>query len=224
MLPLRDNHVLRSPAVVTWTLAVLNLAIFSWDRSGSLFGSASAFVDLSLKPYEVAAFAGGHADPLIPAKVFTSMFLHANLWHLGGNLLVLLVFGPSVEQALGGPRYGALYLLAGIAAAAAHVWVYPGSFSGLLGASGAIGGVMGAYFLLFPAAKIRCWAIFDTFEVPAWLLLSLWFVGQLFVSQTGTANWAHVGGCVVGMAAVLALGGRSNILASNPVEDVPSAP
>ncbi|MES1227627.1 MAG: rhomboid family intramembrane serine protease, partial [Armatimonadota bacterium] len=165
----------------------------------------------------------GYGDPLVPIKVFTSMFLHGNLWHLAGNLLFLCVLGPAVEEALGGPRYLLLYLVAGAVAALAHVFVNAGSFSGLMGASGAIGGVLGAYFVLFPAERIQLWVLVDTVPVSAWLMLSIWFVAQIFLPQVGVANWAHVGGFVVGMAWIQLKGGRQKVLKleSSPPEESP---
>ena len=212
MIPVRDSHVRRIWPVVTWTLALLNVALYLWDRGGNVRGPGTAFADLALRPYEMLSFLSGHGDPLVLVKVFTSMFLHGNIWHLLGNLLFLCVFGPAVEEALGGPWYAALYLLAGAVASAAHVYVNAGSFAGLTGASGAIGGVLGAYFVLFPSARIQLWVLLDTVAVAAWLMLTVWFVAQVFLPQPGVANWAHVGGFVVGMAWIQVRGGRERVL------------
>jgi membrane associated rhomboid family serine protease len=223
MIPLRDMQVRQVTPVVTWALALLNVAVYLWDRGGNLGAPGTAFADLALRPYELTSFLTGHGDPVAALKVFTSMFLHGNLWHLVGNLVFLCVFGPAVEEALGGPAYGGLYVLAGLAAAAAHVFVNSGDFAPLTGASGAIGGVLGAYFVLFPAARIQVWALFDTFPVAAWLMLSVWFVAQVFLPQQGVANWAHVGGFVAGMAWILARGGRDRVLKPTPTIEADEA-
>ena len=228
MIPVRDSKVRRIHPVVTWTLALLNVGLYLWDRGGNLSSPGTAFADLALRPYELTSFLMGHGDPLALVKVFTSMFLHGNLWHLVGNLLFLCVFGPAVEEALGGFRYVALYLLAGVVAAAAHLYVNLGSFAGLTGASGAIGGVLGAYFVLFPAERIQVWVVIDTVPVAAWLMLSVWFVAQVFLPQPGVANWAHVGGFVVGMTWIQVRGGREKVLGLPTrivtVRDEPASP
>lgn len=212
MIPVRDSqpHLIRP--VVTWTLVALNLLVYVWDRGGNVSAPSTAFADLALRPYELTALVGGHGDPLVLVKLFTSMFLHGNVWHLAGNIVFLAVLGPAVEEATGGPKYVLLYLVAGLVAGLAHVFVNAGSFGGLTGASGAIGGVMGAYFLLFPSSRIQLWVVFETVPVTAWLLLSVWFVSQVFLPQAGVANWAHLGGFLAGMVWVLAQGGREKVL------------
>lgn len=224
MIPVRDLQERSVTPLVTWTLALLNVAVYLWDRGGNLGAPGTAFADLALRPYELTAFLSGHGDPLAALKVFTSMFLHGNLWHLASNLVFLCVFGPAVEEAVGGAAYAILYVVAGVVAALAHVFVNSGDFAALTGASGAIGGVLGAYFVLFPAARIQVWAVVDTFPVAAWLMLGLWFIAQVFLPQQGVANWAHVGGFVAGMALILWRGGRDKVLhltASEPDAPAP---
>jgi membrane associated rhomboid family serine protease len=139
------------------------------------------------------------------------MFLHGGFWHLAGNMLFLWIFGDNVEDYLGHFHYLIFYLGGGIAAALAQILVNPNSMIPTVGASGAIAGVMGGYFILYPKARVLVWfpPIF-LFHVPAWVMLGYWFVVQFLMgaassiavtSQTsgGIAFWAHVGGFVVGV-------------------------
>jgi membrane associated rhomboid family serine protease len=147
--------------------------------------------------------------------VLTSMFMHGSITHILGNMIFLLVFGPGVEEAIGGPRFALYYVAWGIAAASAQIYVDPSSSVPTLGASGAIGGVLGAYLLLFPGNKIQIYVplfIFLSFAVSAWILLGTWFLWQIFVPQNGIATWAHVGGFLAGMLTVLIMGGPTSIL------------
>jgi membrane associated rhomboid family serine protease len=216
MIPIRDNQISRNVPLVTWTLIALNCLIFLWDRQWHLFGDSQTFAGLVMRPNEVVAAVkrtSGDSFPLV--TVFTSMFLHGNMWHLVGNMLFLLVFGINVEAALGAARYSLYYLFWGIVAAMAHIYVEPASSIPTLGASGAIGGVLGCYFLLFPGNKIEFVVpilAFISFMVSAWVVLGLWFLYQIFVPQNGVANWAHAGGFLAGMLTVLIMGGRAVVL------------
>ena len=142
----------RLPLVV-WTILALNVLIYLWDRNWNPFGSSATFSDLVMHPNEVVGATRHLGFPL--ATVFTSMFLHGGLTHLLGNLVFLYVFGPGVEEAIGGVRLALYYVAWGVAAAAAQIWVDPYTSVPTLGASGAIGGVLGAYFLLFPSSRIE---------------------------------------------------------------------
>ena len=219
MIPIRDNQSGRNVPVVTWTLIILNCFVFLWDRQWhvswqSLNGPGLVFADLGMRPREVvdAVRHGTSSVPLV--TMFTSLFLHANLVHLIGNMLFLLTFGAGIEQALRPPRFALYYLFWGIVAAGTHVIVNPGSYVPTVGASGAIGGVLGAYFLLFPTNNIEILIplLFLPLVVSAWVLLAVWFAWQILVPQQGVANWAHVGGCMAGMATVLVMGGRERVL------------
>ncbi|MBI3721451.1 MAG: rhomboid family intramembrane serine protease [Fimbriimonas ginsengisoli] len=214
MIPIRDNQIrLRSP-VVTWTIILLNLVIFLWDRQWALFGHQMVFADLTMRPQEViGAITGGDRFPLV--TVFTALFLHAGWLHLLGNMLFLLVFGPGVEEALGSPRFALYYLFWGVVATATHIFVFPSSLVPALGASGAIGGVLGCYFLLFPSNRVEIIVpllFFIRTVVSAWFLRGLWFLWQIGARQEGVANWAHAGGFLAGMVTVLLLGGRGAVL------------
>lgn len=196
-------------------LAVLNAIIYLWDRQGTLFGPSIVFADLAMRPREVASALLGSADRFPLVTVLTAMFLHGGMMHLAGNLVFLLVFGSGVEEALGSVRFALYYFGWGFAAAAAQIWVDPTSTVPTLGASGAIGGALGAYFLLFPASKIELSVpLFPSLavEIPAFLLLGGWFLWQVLAPQEGVANWAHVGGFVAGMLTILVAGGRTAVL------------
>jgi membrane associated rhomboid family serine protease len=222
MIPIRDNRISKSVPVVTWTLIALNILIYFWDRHGHISGPSITFADLSMRPQDVVWAGKGllhignsTEPPFALATLLTSMFMHGSLVHLVGNMLFLLVFGPAIEAALGSPRYALYYLFWGVMAATTHIFVDPHSQIPVLGASGAIGGALGAYFLLFPGNKIEIFVpllAFLTLEAPAWILLGLWFVYQIAVPQQGVANWAHAGGFLAGMITVLVMGGRAAVL------------
>jgi membrane associated rhomboid family serine protease len=215
MFPIRDNWFSRETPVITYTLIGLNIFLYLWDRGWNLFGPSMVFADLAMRPREVVEAALGQASPGALATLFTAMFLHASLLHLVGNLIFLLTFGDNVEHALGGPRFALYYLFWGLMAWAAHILVQPASPIPTLGASGAIGGVLGAYFLLFPANRVKFVVfpfLFWPVVVAAWVLLGLWFLFQIAFPQQGVANWAHAGGFLAGMLTVLILGGRQKVL------------
>lgn len=216
MIPLRDVHRKQTAPHVTWALILLNVVIYVWDRQGDLFGPNVVFADLMMRPHEVVEAVKGYGDHFPLVTIFTSMFLHANIMHIAGNMLFLMVFGSGVEEAIGSVRFALYYLAWGVAAAAAQVYVDPTTSVPTLGASGAIGGVLGAYFLLFPGNKIEILLpilAFWSIEVSAWLLLGLWFLWQILAPQDGVANWSHIGGFLAGMLTVLILGGRTAVLA-----------
>ena len=159
------------------------------------------------------------SPPLYPHKqvllaVLYSMFLHGSLLHIGGNMLFLWVFGNNIEDVLGVAGYLAFYLLAGVAAAATFIALEPTSTVPIIGASGAIAGVMGAYLVIFPNVRIRSLIFLGFFvlfrDVPAKWLLGFWFVLQFFTSPGSGVAWtAHVGGFAFGMLAGLALRSRA---------------
>jgi membrane associated rhomboid family serine protease len=204
MIPIRDERDRGPFPWVTVTLLVLLAIIYLWDRGWHILGSRFVFADMAARPVDiVSALKGGVKEPLI--TLFTSIFLHANLQHILSNVIFLYVFGPRVEHTFGPWRFVLYYLFFGVAAAITQVAVMPDKGVPMLGASGAIAGVMGCYLLLFPAAKIEA-IVFPfigfPFSVPAWLLLGLWFIFQILFAQPGVANWAHVGGFLAGMVIV----------------------
>lgn len=212
MLPIGDNQIRTYRPIITYTLIALNALIFLWDRQFHVFSSGMVFGDLAMRPNDMVNAVFGSGDCFALVTIFTSLFLHGNMLHLVGNMLFLLTFGEAVEDALGPWRFLLYYLFWGIVAGATHVLVAPGSDTPTLGASGAIGGVLGCYFLLFPANKIEILLYITTVTVEAWKLLGIWFLWQIFVPQDGVANWAHAGGFLAGMLTVLIMGGRDAVL------------
>jgi membrane associated rhomboid family serine protease len=163
----------------------------------------------------LAVLSGHTHDPAAAGilPLFTSMFLHASFLHVAGNMLFLWIFGDNIEDYLGHFNYLVFYMISGVAAGVTHILLNQGSRVPSIGASGAIAGVMGAYFILYPRARVLVWfpPIF-LFHVPAWLMLGYWFVVN-FMSGTataitetsqsgGVAFWAHVGGFVAGVVMI----------------------
>jgi len=150
-------------------------------------------------------------------SILYSMFLHGGLLHLGGNMLFLWVFGNNIEDTKGKFTYLAFYLLAGLAATVAHIAVQPSSTIPVIGASGAIAGVMGAYLVLFPRARILGLLVIIPLPLPAWAFLGFWFLSQFVGGSDGVAYAAHVGGFLFGMA----VGGLVRALSPRPPQYVP---
>ncbi|MGQ9483383.1 rhomboid family intramembrane serine protease [Chloroflexus sp.] len=209
MLPLTDTIPSRSFPTVNWALLVANVVVFLLmvgnDRLTEAWVATLALVPVRLL-----------ADPLDPTQlltIFTSMFMHGGWFHLFSNMLALYIFGDNVEDRMGSQRYLIFYLLCGVAAAFAHVMFNPTSPIPTVGASGALSGVLAAYLLFFPTARVVTlvpifflpWLI----EVPAIVYLGLWFISQLanglfsiiidVQEMGGVAWWAHIGGFVAGL-------------------------
>jgi membrane associated rhomboid family serine protease len=147
-----------------------------------------------------------HQEAPWPLTVFTSMFMHGSWAHIIGNMWFLWIFGDNVEDMMGRAKYLVFYLLCGVAAAMSQVLTQVNSDVPMVGASGAIAGVLGAYLMLFPRARVRClfflFIFITTIYVPAWLLLGLWFLSQFLMPGPGVAWMAHVGGFVTGFLLV----------------------
>ena len=211
MLPLWDDAPRRRTAVVTGLLIAVNLGIFIYEFMLSLDSSRalSAFLlEHSLVPQRLL---DGYADGQQWLTVLTSMFLHGGVAHVGGNCWFLWIFGKNVEDRLGPFRYLLFYLLAGVGAAALQMAMGLHSTLPMLGASGAISGVLGAYLILFPTAWIFTlvpWVV-PIVPLPAFVLLIVWFalqalngVGTLVndaAARGGVAWWAHAGGFLTGL-------------------------
>src|ERR1700730_15546381 len=205
MIPLRSTERVYSPAIVTGSLIALNTVIF-------LFQATMSPAQLN----EFVAQWGIVPDNLHVVSLLTSMFLHGGWLHLIGNMLFLWVFGRNLEDLIGSGRFVVFYLLCGLAAAVVHVVANPYSRMPTIGASGAIAGVMGAYLIKFPRARILTVLpvvfFFTSLEVPAAFLLIWWFAIQFFsgfgslgendYTGGGTAWFAHIGGFLVGMLLV----------------------
>ncbi|WP_298982607.1 rhomboid family intramembrane serine protease [Caldilinea sp.] len=208
MFPLRDTVQARSLPLMNWTLIAVNVLVFFMFLSGP---HAEFWIErYALIPAQL------FVNPTTWLTIFTSMFLHGGLFHLLGNMWALYIFGDNVEDRMGPVRFLIFYLLCGAAAALVHVLMNPGSMIPTVGASGAISGVMGAYLVLFPFARvITLVPLFFFpyfFEIPAIFFIGVWFAGQLvsaFMTSAlappdvgGVAWWAHVGGFVAGMVLV----------------------
>lgn len=223
MLPLWSDAPRRRAAVVTAFLIIANLGIFIYEVVLSLDSdrALSAFLlSHSLVPQR---FLAGYADGQEWLTILTSMFLHGGVAHVVGNCWFLWIFGKNVEDRLGSFRYLLLYLLAGIAAAALQTAMSLHSTLPMLGASGAISGVLGAYLVLFPTAWIFTlvpWVV-PVVPLPAFVLLIVWFalqalngVGSLVndtAAHGGVAWWAHAGGFLTGLLVIVWLKSRGAI-------------
>ncbi|MEZ5778004.1 MAG: rhomboid family intramembrane serine protease [Paracoccaceae bacterium] len=204
MFPIRDHNPSERTPYVLYALIAANIAAFllQMPYTGSERAMMGFWRDWAMIPAAVTQ--GGEVR-----GVFTSMFLHAGIMHLAGNMLFLWIFGDNLEDQLGHLGFLAFYLASGVAAALAHIAADPGSVVPTVGASGAIGGVLGGYLLLFPRAKVDILLIFviffRVFTVPAWIMLGLWFGMQIFgglgtpVEGGGVAYWAHTGGFIAGI-------------------------
>jgi membrane associated rhomboid family serine protease len=212
MIPIRDTIPSRTFPFVTIALIVVNVLVFLYEMS--LGDDLDGFIRVyALVP---AHFTAGADYPLHWTPVFVSMFLHGGVAHVAGNMLYLWIFGDNVEDRLGHVRFLIFYLLSGVAAALAHIVVDPTSHLPMVGASGAIAGVLGAYFITYPRSQVLAYfpPIFF-FHVPALLFLGFWFVAQVWSGgmtlhatpeqHGGIAFMAHVGGFVAGIVLMLIL-------------------
>jgi membrane associated rhomboid family serine protease len=212
MIPISDDNPTTHKAFVNWTLIGLCVAVYLWELSlGKQMDAAIAVLGF------VPAALFGHAQALrgfiqVPPwlSIFTSMFVHGGLLHVAGNMLYLAIFGNNIEEAMGHARYLLFYLLCGVAAALTLAFIDPGAQFPMVGASGAISGVLAAYILLYPRARVTVIVplgiIIWPFTLSAFWVVGLWFVLQLVSAaltdpaQAGVAWWAHVGGFAAGLA------------------------
>ena len=213
MFPIADDNPVRRPPVVTWVLIAACLAVFLWQLSLGPLADQAIFA-LGVIPASLFGYAELSPEiALVPpwATVFTSMFLHGGWLHLGGNMLYLWIFGNNVEDSMTRPRYLIFYLLSGVAAALAQSFAAPHSEVPMVGASGAIAGVLGSYLIMHPRANVRVAIVLFVFvriiNMPAMLVLGVWFILQIvsgaavpMSEEGGVAFWAHVGGFLAGMA------------------------
>ncbi len=205
MIPLRDTQRSSSAPVVTMLLIAVNLAVFFYELSLDPFSRNHLILTYGVVP-----------DRLHASAVITSMFLHGGWLHVIGNMWFLWIFGDNVEDTLGHGKYLLFYLLCGVAAALSHVALNPDSRVPTIGASGAIAGVMGAYLVKFPRARILTlvpiFFFVTLYELPAALVLVFWFIIQIFsgvgsvaysqLSEGGVAWFAHVGGFLAGVVLI----------------------
>ncbi len=204
MFPIRDHNPSERTPFVTYALLALNVVIFLsyWPLFDDPRALNAFFDTWAMVPAEISAGTSYYT-------LISSMFLHGGFLHLAGNMLFLWIFGDNLEDQMGHIPFLIFYLACGVVADFGQLIADPTSPIPNVGASGAIAGVMGAYLLLFPRAKVDILIIiviiFKIFPVPAWVMLGLWFAFQIFggvgadLSQGGVAYWAHAGGFVIGM-------------------------
>jgi len=212
MIPLSDSAPRYRFPVVTVLMIVANLVVFLYEMSLPTRGLQRLAFEFGVVPWRMVA---APFDPTVSAAeailpLFTSMFLHGGWMHLIGNMWFLWIFGDNVEDRLGSVRYLMFYLMSGIAAALVHVILNLRSTVPTVGASGAIAGILGAYFVLFPGSRVLTLVPFFflwTVRMPAVIMIGYWFVIQLLSGWAslavpvagGTAWWAHIGGFVAGL-------------------------
>jgi membrane associated rhomboid family serine protease len=207
---------------VNWTIIGLCVVVFLFELILPPAQRDAFFLQWGAIPAEISRFHDLYG-------LITSMFLHGGWLHLAGNMLFLFVFGDNIEDAMGHVSYLLFYLLTGIIAGLAQILLSPSSTIPLIGASGAIAGVLGAYIVLFPQGKVRTIVVLGYFGqiilVPAWVMIGLWFALQLFSGLTslgaadvgGVAFWAHVGGFVSGALLVWLFRDRDAVARQNAV-------
>ncbi|MFL5844884.1 MAG: rhomboid family intramembrane serine protease [Solirubrobacteraceae bacterium] len=247
MFPLKDNIPTGRTPVVTIALILVNVvAYFAWQRGGLTLGSPDSchylrnLFEYGVVPKEITdssfhlsgslgAGCGsvGADQPSTWITPITAMFMHGGLLHLGGNMLFLWIFGNNVEDAMGSVKFVVFYLLGGVAAFALQIVIDTGSTAPNIGASGAIAAVLGGYILLYPRARVLTFVFiiffFTIIELPALIVLGLWFAEQVVFGATGltqgggdgggVAYFAHIGGFVFGLLAIKLFADR--------VKDVP---
>ena len=213
MIPIRDENPTRRAPITNYLLLGLNTLVWLWEFVSDQSGASWLTAAYGLVPRRFLGDPGGEAF-----TVLMSMFMHGGWAHVGGNMLFLYVFGDNVEDALGRWRYLGFYLASGLVAAGAQIFVDPSSTIPMVGASGAIAGVLGGYMVLYPRAPITVlnpvvplWFLLGPFLVfPAWLVMGEWFLMNFFVvtgsfsqaSQGGVAVFAHIGGFLAGLLLV----------------------
>jgi membrane associated rhomboid family serine protease len=226
MLPIRDINPTRRLPIVTYGLIGINVLVFLWELSLSEAQLANVFQDLSVVP-ALASQAPFSLETIL--DVFRSTFFHGGWDHIIGNMLYLFLFGDNIEDRFGAIAYVVIYFISGFVAAFAQVIIDPSSTIPLVGASGAIAGILGSYLILFPGVKVLALIplgyVSRLAEVPALLVLGLWFVlqlisgiGSLGATQYGggVAFFAHIGGFIAGVILTLLL---MNIFRQPPAED-----
>lgn len=217
MIPLKDDNPTELQPFVTWGFIGVCVLVFLYQagldsQAGHRFVIEYGFIPALL----FGTVSTGSWQPPLPASatILTSMFMHGGFMHIAGNMLYLWIFGNNVEDALGHAKFVVFYIVCGAAAALAQGLVDPSSIIPMVGASGAIGGVLGAYLLLYPKAKVLVLIPFGIFSqlirIPALYVLGFWFVLQflqgalsLNAEGGGVAFWAHIGGFLAGMVLIV---------------------
>jgi membrane associated rhomboid family serine protease len=221
MIPLFDRNPTRKIPVVTLSLIAINLAVFVYMLFLSTAGRYIFIYRFSVVPWEIVHAGQLPLDALqrifpfavsgVPQKtvylsLLTSLFLHDGWLHILGNMLFLWIFGNNVEDVMGHAWFVVFYLFCGVFSTLAHVAVYSNSISPLLGASGAISGVLGAYLVLYPRAWVWTWIVIFLVPIPAYVVIGFWILLQFIMglssvttASVGTAFFAHLGGVIMGL-------------------------
>jgi membrane associated rhomboid family serine protease len=210
VIPLRDYNPTRRPSLLTWGLILINFAVYFYLAQNPVMNE-NAIAKYAVTPADITA--GRHLGTLI-----TSMFLHASLLHVGGNMLFLWIFGNNVEDKLGEIKFLVIYFTAGIAGSLLQVYITPTSTVPMLGASGAISGILAAYVLYFPRARVLTFIVpFFFITISAYLVIGYWIGLQLFdaflglgVTGGGVAYFAHIGGFTSGLILAVLLRPREH--------------
>ena len=208
-IPLKDYNPTKRFPIVTIVFIALNILIFFYQVS-SPEGLQYHVFRAGAIPYEITHFTSLSEVPRLfpPLTLLTSMFLHGGLFHLLGNMLYLWIFGNNIEDFLGPFRFIIFYLLSGLGASLTHIVFYPNSQVPMIGASGAIAGILGAYLILYPGARVLTLVFLFFFirivPIPAAIILGIWFLAQLLnVGLGGGVAWfAHIGGFLIGLGLI----------------------
>lgn len=215
MIPIRDQIPTRRTPIINYVLIAANILIFGLQWLAGPNQDALVYQFALIPANFTSNLSLGNIN-----DIFTSMFMHAGLMHLGGNMLYLWIFGDNVEDSMGHAKYLLFYLVGGVVASLTHIFTNPGSQLPTVGASGAIAAVLGAYLVLYPQSKVLTIIPLGFFmrltPVPASIVLGLWFVLQLFngvvslggAEVGGVAFWAHIGGFVSGVILAKLLASR----------------
>lgn len=214
-LPLFDNNPTSRMPIISYLILASCVLVFVWQLGLSGYDERKAFLQFGIVP---SVLLGSENLPaalaLVPdwLTLITSMFLHGGFLHLGSNMLYLWIFSDNVEDSMGPLRFGLFYILCGIGAGLSQAIIDPGSNVPIIGASGGIAGILGAYILLHPRATVRVFMLILIFvriiSLPAWLVLGVWIAGQFAAAPSGlsggggVAYFAHIGGFITGMALI----------------------
>jgi len=231
MIPLRGLNPTRRVPVITILLIAVNAVVFFYELSLNARGQRSLFLQFGLVPATVTR----NLTPTAALTFITSMFLHGDWLHIGGNMLYLYIFGNNIEDRLGLVRFILFYFLGGIVAGLSQIVINPASPAPMIGASGAIAGILGGYIVLYPRARIKTlilfWYFIRVVELSAAWVLGWWFFLQLLNGVTsigsyasgGVAVFAHIGGFIVGaiLIRVFTLGRRGRDTWWGPPPDQP---
>ncbi len=207
MIPLKDDIPRSTFPFITIAIILINIIVFVYQISIGDWDERLFIVRAGAIPYEISHLRDLHPPNLVPIPftIFTALFIHGGIAHLAGNMIYLWIFGDNIEDKLGHLRFLLFYLIAGMIATLAHVLLAPASHTPMIGASGAIAGILGAYLILFPRATVSTliflFIFIDIVKIPALVFLVLWFAFQLMSSGHGgnIAWYAHIGGFIAGV-------------------------